>query len=58
MGIFIGVTVGIAIGEYTATITLNNYNGLDIPRIRYLQLALPKLEQENQQINKNADYSF
>jgi hypothetical protein len=35
-----------ALGQYTAVITLLNYAELDIPRIRYLQAALPKLNQE------------
>jgi hypothetical protein len=33
-------------GQYTASITLLNYAELDIPRIKYLQAALPKLSQE------------
>ena len=35
-----------ALGQYTASITLLNYAELDIPRIKYLQAALPKLSQE------------
>jgi hypothetical protein len=35
-----------ALGQYTASIMLLNYAELDIPRIRYLQAALPKLSQE------------
>jgi hypothetical protein len=34
------------LGQYTASITLLNYAELDIPRIKYLQTALPKLSQE------------
>lgn len=36
-----------ALGQYTASITLFNYAELDIPRIKYLQAALPKLGQED-----------
>ena len=36
-----------ALGQYTASITLLNYAELDIPRIKYLQAALPKLSQED-----------
>jgi hypothetical protein len=35
-----------ALDQYTASITLLNYAELDIPRIKYLQAALPKLSQE------------
>jgi hypothetical protein len=35
-----------ALGQHTASITLLNYAELDIPRIKYLQAALPKLSQE------------
>lgn len=57
-GAMLAFLVAVAYGSYTATITLNNYNGLDILRIRYLQSALPKLEQENQQNKKNEADSF
>jgi len=36
-----------ALGQYTASITLLNYADLDIIRIKYLQVALPKLSQED-----------
>lgn len=58
IGAIVGLAVSIIFGLYTATITLYNYDGLDIPRIRYLQSALPKLEQEHQQKLKNLDDSF
>lgn len=57
-GAIFGLTGAVVIGEYTASITFNNYNGLDLPRIRYLQSALPKLEQENQKSTKNKVDSF
>jgi hypothetical protein len=37
---------------------LVNYAGLDIPSVKYLQSALPKLEQENQLKNKDKDSKF
>jgi hypothetical protein len=37
----------IALGQYTASLSLLNYAELDIPRIKYLQAALPKLSQED-----------
>jgi hypothetical protein len=48
----LGGLVGAAIftfasGQYTASTTLLNYAELDIPRIKYLQAALPKLSQED-----------
>lgn len=58
VGLVLGLVGAIAIGSYTATITLNNYSGMDLPRIRYLQSALPKLEQENQKNKKNEETSF
>lgn len=58
VGAIVGLAATITFGLYTATITLYNYDGLDIPRIRYLQSALPKLEQENQQKIKKTDDSF
>lgn len=58
VGLVLGLVGAIVIGSYTATITLNNYNGMDLPRIRYLQSALPKLEQENQKNKKNEETFF
>lgn len=57
-GLMVGVLGVILLGSYTATITLNNYSGIDLPRIRYLQSSLPKLAQENQAIKKNEDEEF
>lgn len=52
-----GVYVGI-FGDYTATVSLANYAGIDIPRIKYLQTALPKLEQEYQRTKANEENQF
>lgn len=57
-GVVLGSIAAISTGVYTAIITLNNYSGMDLPRIRYLQSALPKLEQENQKNKKNEETSF
>ena len=57
-GLVLGLVAAIVIGAYTATITLNNYSGMDLPRIRYLQSALPKLEQENQKNKKDEENFF
>ena len=45
-GLVAAVSFTYALGQYTASITYRNYAELDIPRIRYLQSALPKLAQE------------
>jgi hypothetical protein len=41
------------LGNYTATASLQNLSGIDIPSLKYLQSALPKLEQENQEKQKD-----
>jgi hypothetical protein len=58
VGVVVGVISCLLIGQYTATTTLVNYAGLDIPSVKYLQSALPKLEQENQLKNKDKDSEF
>jgi hypothetical protein len=45
-GLFSAVCFTYALGQHTASITLLNYAQMDIPRIKYLQLALPKLSQQ------------
>ena len=45
-GLICAYILTFALGQYTASITLLNYAELDIPRIKYLQAALPKLTQE------------
>lgn len=45
-GLVCAIIFTFALGQYTASITLLNYAELDIPRIKYLQAALPKLSQE------------
>jgi hypothetical protein len=46
-GLIAAVVFTFAMGQYTASITLMNYAELDIPQIKYLQAALPKLNQED-----------
>jgi hypothetical protein len=46
-GLVSGAILTFALGQYAASITLQNYAELDIPRIRYLQAALSKLSQED-----------
>jgi hypothetical protein len=58
VGVVTTLIAAVVLAPYKATITLNNYSGLDIPRIKYLQLALPKLEQENQLIKKDENTKF
>jgi hypothetical protein len=45
-GLVVAVCYTFLLGQYTASITLMNYAQIDIPRIKYLQVALPKLSQE------------
>jgi hypothetical protein len=45
-GLVAAVCFTFLLGQYTASITLVNYAQIDIPRIRYLQAAIPKLSQE------------
>jgi hypothetical protein len=45
-GLVAAVCFTLLLGQYTASITLMNYSQIDIPRIKYLQAALPKLSQE------------
>ena len=55
-GLIVAIIFTYALGQYTASITLLNYAELDIPRIKYLQSAIPKLGQE--ELVKGGDRSF
>jgi len=46
------------LGKYTATASLQNMSGIDIPNLKYLQSALPKLEQENQDKQKVRESAY
>jgi hypothetical protein len=46
------------LGKYTATASLQNMSGLNIPSLKYLQSALPKLEQENQEKQKDKSTAY
>ena len=58
LGLAAGVIGSLLLGSYTATIVLSNNTAIDIPRLKYLQAALPKLEQENQKYKKNEEDEF
>jgi hypothetical protein len=45
-------------GNYTATASLQNISGIDIPSLKYLQSALPKLEQENQEKQRDKSTAY
>ena len=45
-GFLIAIMFTYVLGLYTASIALQNYAQMDIPRIKYLQSALPRLAQE------------
>ena len=49
VGLVCGVAVTFILGNYTATVSLQNLSGIDLPGLKYLQSTLPKLEQENQE---------
>jgi hypothetical protein len=55
-GLICAVILTYALGQYTASITMLNYAELDIPRIKYLQAALPKLSQE--ELTKSSIINF
>jgi uncharacterized protein involved in exopolysaccharide biosynthesis len=46
------------LGNYTANASLQNMSGVDIPSLKYLQSALPKLEQENQEKQKDRGSAY
>jgi hypothetical protein len=48
-GLICGVAVTFILGNYTAIASLQNFSGVDLPSLKYLQSVLPKLEQENQE---------
>lgn len=52
-GLIAALVFTFGLGQYTATITLLNSAELDIPRIKYLQAALPKLAQEGSNTAKD-----
>lgn len=57
-GLICSVVVTFILGNYTATVSLQNMAGIDLPGLRYLQSALPKLEQENQEKQKNKESAY
>lgn len=53
VGLICAIVGTFVLGNYTATVSLQNLSGIDIPSLKYLQSALPKLEQENQEKQKD-----
>jgi hypothetical protein len=47
-GLVCAIGATFVLGNYTATVSLQDLSEIDIPSLKYLQSALPKLEQENQ----------
>ena len=57
-GLVCAVLGAFVLGNYTATVSLQNFSGIDIPSLKYLQSALPKLEQENQEKQKDKGSAY
>ena len=57
-GLVCAIVVTLVLGNYTATVSLQNLSGIDIPSLKYLQSALPKLEQENQDKQKDRESAY
>jgi hypothetical protein len=57
-GLVFALLATLLLGNYTATASLQNLSGIDIPSLKYLQAALPKLEQENQEKQKDKGSAY
>jgi hypothetical protein len=57
-GLVCAISATFLLGNYTATASLQNMSGIDIPSLKYLQSALPKLEQENQEKQKDKSTAY
>ena len=58
-GLVCAIAATFLLGNYTATTSLQNISGIDdIPSLKYLQSALPKLEQENQEKQKDKSTAY
>jgi hypothetical protein len=57
-GLVCAIVATFVFGNYTATVSLQNLSGIDIPSLKYLQSALPKLEQENQDKQKDRESAY
>jgi hypothetical protein len=57
-GLVCAIAATFVLGNYTATVSLQNLSGIDIPSLKYLQSALPKLEQENQEKQKDKNTAY
>jgi hypothetical protein len=58
VGLVCAILATFLLGKYTATASLQNMSGIDIPSLKYLQSALPKLEQENQDKQKDKSTAY
>jgi hypothetical protein len=57
-GLVCAILATFLLGNYTATVSLQNLYSIDIPSLKYLQSALPKLEQENQEKQKDKSSAY
>jgi hypothetical protein len=57
-GLVCAIAATFVLVNYTATVSLQNLSGIDIPSLKYLQAALPKLEQENQEKQKDKGSAY
>ena len=57
-GLVCAIAATFLLGNYTATASLQNMSGIDIPSLKYLQSALPKLEQENQERQQDKSTAY
>jgi hypothetical protein len=57
-GLVCAIVVTYLFGNYTATLILQNVAGNDLARLKYMQLKLPKLEQENQINHKDNEGAY
>jgi hypothetical protein len=57
-GLVCALLATLLLGNYTATVSVQNMSGIGIPGLKYLQSALPKLEQENQEKQKDKSTAY
>jgi hypothetical protein len=55
-GIAIALIFSFTLGKYEAKIIYTNYSGIDIPRLKALQVSLPKLYEESDKSNTKNDF--
>ena len=57
-GLACAILATFLLGKYTATASLQNMSDIDIPSLKYLQSGLPKLEQENQEKQRDKSTAY